>query len=256
MSRRPAAALRRAVVRALVKARDARRTAASRLVTVLVLAIAGFMMSSAAVAARGQDLRPNRNTDLIELVRAQAARNVDLAKQVGDLRTEVDKLSSQQGGAVADTSAAAAAAGLTAVKGPAVSVTLTDAPANVKPAGVADELLIVHQQDIQAVVNAMWQGGAEAMSIQGQRVTSRTGIKCVGNSVLLHGVPYAPPYVIVAIGNQKAIEQAIESSTYLQAYRQYTDRYGLGYSQRRMTEATLAAYTGAIELGYARPQPK
>jgi uncharacterized protein YlxW (UPF0749 family) len=256
MSRRPAAALRRAVVRALVKARDARRTAASRLVTVLVLAIAGFMMSSAAVAARGQDLRPNRNTDLIELVRAQAARNVDLAKQVGDLRTEVDKLSSQQGGAVADTSAAAAAAGLTAVKGPAVSVTLTDAPANVKPAGVAEELLIVHQQDIQAVVNAMWQGGAEAMSIQGQRVTSRTGIKCVGNSVLLHGVPYAPPYVIVAIGNQKAIEQALESSTYLQAYRQYTDRYGLGYSQRRMTEATLAAYTGAIELGYARPQPK
>jgi uncharacterized protein YlxW (UPF0749 family) len=256
MSRRPAAAIRRAVVRALVKARDARRTAASRLVTVLVLAIAGFMMSSAAVAARGQDLRPNRNTDLIELVRAQAARNVDLAKQVGDLRTEVDKLSSQQGGAVADTSAAAAAAGLTAVKGPAVSVTLTDAPANVKPAGVAAELLIVHQQDIQAVVNAMWQGGAEAMSIQGQRVTSRTGIKCVGNSVLLHGVPYAPPYVIVAIGNQKAIEQALESSTYLQAYRQYTDRYGLGYSQRRMTEATLAAYTGAIELGYARPQPK
>ena len=51
-------------------------------------------------------------------------------------------------------------------------------------------------------------------------------------------------------------EQALNSSTYLQAYRQYTDRYGLGYSQRRMTEATLAAYTGAIELGYARPQPK
>ena len=256
MSRRPAAAVRRAVVRALAKARDSRRTAGGRLITVLVLAVAGFMMASAAVAARGQDLRPNRNTDLIELVRAQAARNVDLAKQVGDLRSEVDKLSSQQGGAVADTSAAAAAAGLTAVKGPAVSVTLTDAPANVKPIGVAEELLIVHQQDIQAVVNAMWQGGAEAMSIQGQRVTSRTGIKCVGNSVLLHGVPYAPPYVIVAIGNQKAIEQALESSTYLQAYRQYTDRYGLGYSQKRVTEATLDAYSGAIELGYAKPQPK
>ncbi|HEY8664186.1 MAG TPA: DUF881 domain-containing protein, partial [Propionibacteriaceae bacterium] len=91
---------------------------------------------------------------------------------------------------------------------------------------------------------------------QGQRVTSRTGIKCVGNSVLLHGVPYAPPYVIVAIGNQKAIEQAIDSSTYLQAYRQYTDRYGLGYSQKRITEATLDAYSGAIELGFARPTPK
>jgi len=255
MARRPAAAVRRAVVRALVKARDARRTAAGRLLTLLVIALAGFMMASAAVAARGQDLRPNRNTDLIELVRAQAARNVALAAQVGDLRAEVDKLSSQQGGPVADTSAAAAAAGLTAVKGPAVSVTLTDAPPDVKPIGVAEELLIVHQQDIQAVVNAMWQGGAEAMTIQGQRVTSRTGIKCVGNSVLLHGVPYAPPYVIVAIGDQKAIEEALASSSYLQAYRQYTDRYGLGYSEKRVTEATLAAYTGVIDLGYAKPAP-
>jgi uncharacterized protein YlxW (UPF0749 family) len=244
------------VVRALVKARDGRRTAAGKLLTLAVVATAGLMMSSAAVSARGQDLRPNRNTDLIELVRAQAARNADLAKQVGDLRTEVDKLSTQQGGGVADTSAAAAAAGLTAVKGPAVSVTLTDAPANVTPIGVAEELLIVHQQDIQAVVNTMWQAGAEAMSIQGQRVTARTGIKCVGNSVLLHGIPYAPPYVIVAIGDQRAIEQALDSSTYLQAYRQYTDRYGLGYAEKRITEATLAAYTGAIELGYARPSAR
>ncbi len=256
MSRRPAAAVRRAVVRALVAARDARRTAAGRLLTVVVIALAGFMMASAAVAARGQDLRPNRNTDLIELVRAQASRNVDLAKQVSDLRAEVDRLSTEQGGAVVDTSAGAAAAGLTAVKGPAVSVTLTDAPANVKPIGVAEELLIVHQQDIQAVVNAMWQGGAEAMSIQGQRVTSRTGIKCVGNSVLLHGIPYAPPYVLVAIGNQQGIEQALTSSAYLQAYRQYTDRYGLGYSEKRISDMTLPAYTGAVDLGYAKPAPK
>ncbi len=256
MSRRPAAAVRRAVVRALIAARDGRRTAAGRLLTVVVIALAGFMMASAAVAARGQDLRPNRNTDLIELVRAQASRNVDLAKQVSDLRAEVDRLSTEQGGAVVDTSAGAAAAGLTAVKGPAVSVTLTDAPANVKPIGVAEELLIVHQQDIQAVVNAMWRGGAEAMSIQGQRVTSRTGIKCVGNSVLLHGIPYAPPYILVAIGDQQGIEQALAGSAYLQAYRQYTDRYGLGYAEKRINDVTLPAYTGAVDLGYAKPAAK
>lgn len=256
MARTPAAAVRRAVVRALVKARDVRRTAAGRLLTVLVIALAGFMMSSAAVVARGQDLRPNRNTDLIELVRAQAARNVDLAGQVGALRSEVDKLSTQQGGPVVDTSAQAAAGGLTAVKGPAVSVTLTDAPLDVKPVGVAEELLIVHQQDIQAVVNAMWEGGAEAMTIQGQRVTSRTGIKCVGNSVLLHGVPYAPPYVLVAIGDQKGIEEALTASAYLQAYRQYTDRYGLGYAEKRLSDVTLPAYTGALDLGYAKPSAK
>lgn len=256
MARRPAAALRRAVVRARVWGRKRRRTAGGRLLTVVVLALAGFMMASAAVAARGQDLRPNRNTDLIQLVQAQAAHNVDLTQQVGELRAEVDKLANQQGGAAVDSSAAAAAAGLTAVKGPAVSVTLTDAPDTVKPIGVAEELLIVHQQDIQAVVNAMWEGGAEAMSIQGQRVTSRTGIKCVGNSVLLHGVPYAPPYVIVAIGDQKSIEQSLTDSAYLQAYRQYTDKYGLGYAEKRLAEATLPAFNGAIDMGYATPAAK
>jgi uncharacterized protein YlxW (UPF0749 family) len=91
------------------------------------------------------------------------------------------------------------------------------------------------------------------MTIQGQRVTSRTGIKCVGNSVLLHGVPYAPPYVVVAIGDQKAIEQALTSSAYLDAYRQYSDRYGLGYAEKRVGEVTLPGYTGAIDLGYAKP---
>ncbi len=256
MARRPAAAVKRAIVRSMVWARDRERPLGGRLLTVVVLAVAGFMMASAAVSARGADLRPNRNVDLIELVRAQAARNVALTTQVGELRKQVDDLSKLPGGSTVDTSAAAAAAGLTAVKGPAVSVTLTDAPVNVKPPGVAEELLIVHQQDIQAVVNAMWQGGAEAMTIQNQRVTASTGIKCVGNSVLLHGVPYAPPYVIVAIGDQRAIEQALQGSTYLDAYRQYADRYGLGYSQKRVSEATLPAYSGAIALGYAKPQAR
>lgn len=256
MARRPAHAVRRAIVRSRIWARDRERPLGGRLLTVTVLAVAGFMMASAAVAARGADLRPNRNTDLIELVQAQAARNADLTTQVGALRKQVDDLSNLPGGSTVDTSEAAAAAGLTAVKGPAVSVTLTDAPANVKPPGVAEELLIVHQQDIQAVVNAMWEGGAEAMTIQGQRVTARTGIKCVGNSVLLHGIPYAPPYVIVAIGDQRAIEQSLQASTYLEAYRQYADKYALGYAQKRVAEATLPAYGGAITLGYAKPVVK
>ena len=54
------------------------------------------------------------------------------------------------------------------------------------------------------MVNALWSGGAEAMTIQGQRVISTTAVKCVGNTVVLHGIPYAPPYVISAIGNRPA----------------------------------------------------
>ena len=144
--------------------------------------------------------------------------------------------------------AAAEVAGQRAVRGPAVVVVLDDVRSAVKPAGVSPELLVVHQQDIQAVVNALWAGGAEAMTIQGQRVTSRTGVKCVGNSVVLHGVPYAPPYEIAAIGDAGRLERALAESQPVRVYRQYVDAYGLGYAQRREAERTMPAYRGSLEI--------
>lgn len=245
--------LRRRLHRAMIRARlrNRPRTTGQRLVALVALVVAGFLMTSAALAARGQDLRPSRNTELVQLVQDQANRNQQLAREVSTTRAEVDRLIQQKAPDRVDTSAAAAQAGLTPVRGPAVSVTLQDAPANVKPAGVAESLLIVHQQDIQAVVNAMWAGGAEAMTIQGQRVTSRTGIKCVGNTVLLHGIPYAPPYQIVAIGDQDRIETSLAESSYLKAYRQAAERYGLGYTQRRLSEARMDGSPGSVELQHS-----
>ena len=55
------------------------------------------------------------------------------------------------------------------------------------------------------MVNAMWKGGAQAVTIQGQRVVSTTGIQCIGNSVQLQGVPYSQPYVISAVGDPAAL---------------------------------------------------
>ena len=100
--------------------------------------------------------------------------------------------------------------GLTPVTGPSVTVTLDDAPESVTGEGVDQDLLVVHQQDIQAVANELWRGGAEAMTIQGQRVIATTGIKCVGNTVVLHGIPYAPPYRISAIGDPVELQAALD----------------------------------------------
>ena len=107
--------------------------------------------------------------------------------------------------------ARAALPGFEEVHGPAVTVVLSDAPKDeidsaVEKGEVTADQLVVHQQDIQAVVNALWAGGAEAMTLQKQRVISTTGIKCVGNTVVLHGVPYAPPYEITAIGDLDALQ--------------------------------------------------
>ncbi|MFT3859809.1 DUF881 domain-containing protein [Micropruina sp.] len=221
-----------------------------RLVSVLVCLFAGFMIATSAINAGGTDLRPNRNTDLVGLVATESKRNAELTERVAGLRFDVDALAKADAGSIPEQTMtdAAAVAGQTRVRGPAVAVVIDDAPSGVHPAGVSPELLVVHQQDIQAVVNALWSGGAEAMTIQGQRVTSRTGVKCVGNSVVLHGVPYAPPYEIVAIGDQNRLEQALADSPAMKIYRQYVDAYGLGFSQRREADVTLPAYRGSLDI--------
>ncbi|MCT2989799.1 DUF881 domain-containing protein, partial [Propionibacterium freudenreichii] len=155
--------------------------------------------------------------------------------------------------ASASMASAEAAAGLTAVRGPVVQVTLTDAPLDENPAGVDPDMLVVHQQDIQQVVDALWAGGAEAMTIQGVRVISTTGVKCVGNTVILNGVPYSPPYVVAAIGDQQALEQSLAASRNVQIYKQYVLAYRLGYDQKRIADVTMPGYAGSVQLNQATP---
>lgn len=256
---RAAEALRAAIAR-LRPSRSAGRFSTRQLVggaaSVAICLVAGFMIGTSASLAQGTDLRAGRNTDLISLVSVGTQRNEELAREVAQARAEVDRLSAatgQSGVPASELEAAALAAHTVPMTGPGVTVVLTDAPSSVAPPDVDPDLLVVHQQDIQAVVNALWRGGAEAMTIQGQRVVSTTGIKCVGNTVVLHGIPYAPPYRIEAIGDPAALEEALETSEYVSNYQDYVAAYGLGYQQRRVAELTFPAYEGRIELQYARP---
>ena len=221
-----------------------------RLSTLSVGMLAGVLIGATAITAQGSDLRPDRTSDVAQLVAEAEARNQELSQRAADLRAETDRLTAAQGAAPASSDPgqelASRTAGLAAVKGPAVRVTLTDAPLDVTPPGVSGDLLVVHEQDIQNVVNALWTAGAEAMTIQGQRVVSTTAVKCVGNTVVLHGTAYAPPYVITAIGDPASLEAGLASDTDVQIYRQYAQAYQLGYEQQRVDQTTMPAYTGPL----------
>jgi uncharacterized protein YlxW (UPF0749 family) len=222
----------------------------------VVCVLAGLMVVMSALNARGIDLRPGRNTDLVSLVQAQSRRNAELTREVTGLRQDVDGLSAAgtgPGDLTPRLTAAASAAGLAAVSGPALTVTLDDAPSTVAADGIDADLLVVHQQDIQAVVNALWSGGAEAMTIQGQRVISTTGVKCVGNTVVLHGIPYAPPYVISAIGDLNRLQSGLAGSTAVQIYQQYVAGYGLVYQERTQKRVVFPAHSGSLDLRWATP---
>ncbi|HET9650248.1 MAG TPA: DUF881 domain-containing protein [Microlunatus sp.] len=249
--------VRRALLRARAaqRSRDRRRRPVGRVITGLVCLLAGLMIATSALNARGTDLRPGRNTDLVSLIQSQSRRNGELSRRLTTLRAEVDALSAANNAQGPDLgpqlTRLSSAAGLDPVAGPAVTVILDDAPASVAANGLDPDLLVVHQQDIQAVVNALWSGGAEAMTIQGQRVIATTGVKCVGNTVVLHGVPYAPPYVISAIGDPARLRTALDRSEPVQIYRQYVAAYDLGYQVHEQGRAEFPGYDGSLDLRWA-----
>src|SRR6478752_1048095 len=197
-----------------------------RIGTPLVVLACGGLFVVSANNSQGTDLRPGRYTDLASLVEDEADSYSTLKEKVAALDDQVTMLSSRvSGGEVKryqrKIDRLRDPAGLEPRSGQGVTIVLSDAPEDVINSTTGDvNPLLVHQQDIQAVVNALWKGGATAVTIAGQRVVSTTGIRCEGNAVQLQGVPYPQPYVIQAVGDQGALVAAVDDDSYVQAYRE------------------------------------
>ena len=114
------------------------------------------------------------------------------------------------------------------------------------PDGFTADDIVVHQQDVQSVVNALWAGGAEAMMLQDQRVISTSAVRCVGNTLILQGRVYSPPYVITAMGDTAAMQQALAVDPDVENLRQWSVAVGLGYDVSALGEQTFPAYSGSI----------
>ena len=176
--------------------------------------------------------------------------------RAAELRREVEERSAAA--AARDSRVAAAApdaelqraAGLVEVTGPGVTVSLDDAPRQPGRPPLSDDPddLVVHQQDVQAVVNALWAGGAEAMTLMGQRIISTSAVQCVGNTVILHGQVYSPPFVVTAIGDPAAMRGALATDPGVAVFKVYVERYGLGYAVSGQYSVTLPAYDGPLAL--------
>ena len=219
--------------------------------------LAGLLFATSAATAQGTDLRAGRRSQVTELISSQRGDVNRQERTAARLRREVAEL---QAVAAAGSSRVAAertrgdaladVTGLTAVTGPGLTVSLDDAPrrAGVDPASDDPDDLVVHQQDVQAVVNALWAGGAEAMTLMGQRVISTSAVRCVGNTVVLHGRVYSPPFVVKAIGDRAQLRAALDAEPGVQFFKTFVDQFGLGYSVRGSAELSLPAYDGPLEL--------
>lgn len=233
--------------------RSRSRAPRTSLALVGVLALAGLLFAVNSQVSREHAARYEGG--LAGLVAEETELVRQLTADAETLRLEVDTLTDQldEGAEGAAPEEDSTSAGRSPVTGPGIIVTLDDAPtdAPVLP-GVHPDDLVVHQQDLEAVINALWSGGAEAMAIQGQRIVATSAIRCVGNVLLLHGQVHSPPYTIEAIGDPEALRAALDGSHAVSVYREWADAVNLGWSVQGPAELELPAHEGGGELRFAR----
>jgi len=234
------------------------RTIWQYLVPVVALA-AGLLAATTAHTARGTDLRSAGRTNIADLIRQAESRVATDNAQVSQLQNsvagETNRLA-QTDATIAGINATAAPlkqpAGLVALTGPGLTLTLDDAHPATQPTDpdVANAI-VVHQSDMQAAVNSLWAGGAEAISVMGQRLVQTSAIRCVGSVLLLNGRVFSPPFSIAAIGPADSMRKALDRSMDLTQYRKDAQTYGLGYDLNDQDKISVPAYDSPISLNYA-----
>jgi uncharacterized protein YlxW (UPF0749 family) len=218
-------------------------------------AVIGFLaMTAARSHPASPEARLPRQYRLAALIERQQ-------KSAAQLRSEVQRLRSDVAAASLgpDKTAAAAraaelrgsrlAAGLIALRGPGIRVELADSSVGDSPSGDINDL-VIHSSDVQATVNALWRSGAEAISINGERLVGTSAVLCVGNTLLLNGTVHSPPYVISALG---ADRNKFEADALVQRLHDDAKSFGLKFSVRSMNAVSIAKYDGSTAPKYARP---
>ena len=217
----------------------------------------GFLavLASRAAPADPSTRLPGRYR-LAGLIESEERRTVALRREVSDLRRQVDALVTAGGTRVEGAAAREAAldeagvvAGLARMRGPGLKVSLDDSPLDEAPSGDVNDL-VIHSQDVQAVVNALWRAGAEAVAINGQRLVGTSAVLCVGNTLLLNGTVHSPPYVVSAIA---ADRDRFDDDPLIRRLRADSDEFGIRISVDSADDVEVPPFRGATEPKYARP---
>ena len=229
----------------------------SHLATALVAAVFGLIL---AVAAVQTDLsRPaleEERAGLIERIHAQGdnfdeleRRSGVLAADVRGLQADVDRLTTQGEQVGQRAERLGVVTGSVPVGGPGLVVTVDDAgPA----AGHQGQVL---DGDLRTLVNGLWVAGAEAVSVNGQRVTSRTAIGSANRAITVNFRSLRAPYVVCAIGDPDTIEARFFETAAGQAWLDLEANFGLGFETETDPSLTIPA-RGVGQLRYAAGGPE
>lgn len=218
--------------------------------------VLAFLALTAATARPADpSARLSRSYRLADLIERQQRTTAGLRREVAALRARAEEAQARRAGGLAASAAQQVeverlrlTAGLVAMTGPGMRVVLDDSELDQAPTGNVNDL-VVHSQDVQAVVNALWKAGAEAVAINGQRLVGTSAVLCVGNTLLLNGTVHSPPYTVVAVG---AGRERFESDTLVRRLHAAATDFGLRFSVSREDAVEVPGYRGATTMTYAR----
>ena len=236
-----------------------------QLLVALTLALAGLLATvTYREAAAGAQGREQAREALREDIGQESDTNDDLVAQLEELTAEVtrtreDALARSAVGQLALEQLADAEQGAAVlpVSGPGLRVTLGNAPpaADSDPVGGSKEVAepgIVQDGDLQLAVNALWAAGAEAISIDGQRVGATTAIRQAGQAILVDFRPVSSPYEVLAVGEPDDLARSFLASPAAGTLAQLTIDFGVVFDFAREDDLDLPAGTAA-ELRSAAP---
>ena len=231
------------------RARDGEPTGVRKKLTgaasALTLAALGFLLVVAYQETVATEPDRSRAHDtLVEQVQNRRAETAELQRRGDQLRAEVATLRERElGAAVAPLRDLEAAIGLAPVRGDGARITLTDGPTPIDPlTGERKTEARVKDTDLQLAANALWAGGAEAIAINGQRLTATSTIRQAGEAILVDFRPVTSPYEVVALGPED-LAGDFRDGYAGRFFRELVSRYGMSFDVGDVEDVTLGAAT-------------
>ncbi len=217
-----------------------RRSGPSRapVLLLVVCVLAGLMFTTSGLGAgRGTDTVASERADLIARIAQADQRNREVRGQVDQLTAEIEALEQTRLGAEYQIDTGVAVwSGAGAVSGPGVLLTITDNP--------LDANGIIVDQDLRQVVNGLWLAGAEAMAINGHRLSARTAIRQAGSAVTVDYRSMTTPYRVEAIGDPDQLTLGLTDNSGGAWLAFLKGNYGVKWTLERRAELQLGADAG------------
>lgn len=199
--------------------------------------------------------RPPLVETALDLTRRQdelKGRIVELTDGIRELEQEAAQNNAVVASLDRQLTEARTTAGLVDLVGPGVVLQVEDASGPIPP-GAAPGDYRVSAADLRDLVTELWLAGAEAIAVNGERITPTTAVTDIGSSILVNSAYLAPPYQVNAIGPADLYERLTASPGFVRLVEDRVQAFGLHLSFAVLPEVVVPAYSGSIRLVELRP---